>query len=630
MFKQAEKLFSEKRYLEAGGLYEQLLQIDGDNVEVLFKLSRVNGALRRFGLMDHLLQRLLKIQPLHKDGNYWLSKAMIGQGQMAQAAAQLNKLLHLDGHYGEAWNLLGQIHQSKKEFQEAHHCYVNAEACDPDSADVQTKLGSLFIEAGASDKARERYDKAFQLDPDYLPAALGHCLLQPIIAKNANEIIVSRKAYEDGLKYLQSKWKTYRNNSNLMEELLWPYSFYLAYQGLEDRDVQIKWSEFFEPLVAKALPGIVKSPLRITELSNRKKIRVGYITHFFYEHTVSQYFKSWIEQADYEEFEVYCYQVDGTSNDVSKSLADSCTQYRHLTGTIESMGDTLRDDQLDILVYLEIGMYRKIRWLAVGRYAPVQCVAWGHPVTTGLSSIEYFISSRVTEPDRAQSHYSETLVELDGLGVNCPPRNTVENGLRGDFGLPEGKNLYLCPQSLFKIHPDSDGLFARIATQDSDALIIFVENEMLPIMNALKKRLKRCFDETGANYETQVQFVPRMGPEKYSHLNQICAVMLDTPHWSGGMTSLDAFANGLPIVTQAGAQSRGRQTSGMYQIMGLLDLIADGTDSYVALATKLGNDPVLREKYSKEIVERSKQYLFNNSEGLYSLEAFYKKVSPRA
>lgn len=50
---------------------------------------------------------------------------------------------------------------------------------------------------------------------------------------------------------------------------------------------------------------------------------------------------------------------------------------------------------LDVLVYPEIGMDPVAFFLAFARLAPVQAVWWGHPDTTGIPTIDYFISSDV-------------------------------------------------------------------------------------------------------------------------------------------------------------------------------------------------------------------------------------------
>src|SRR5262249_44422146 len=104
---------------------------------------------------------------------------------------------------------------------------------------------------------------------------------------------------------------------------------------------------------------------------------------------------------------------------------------------------------LDVLYLPDIGMDTQTYTMAFSRLAPVQCVTWGHPVTTGLPAVDYFLSSNDLEMDGAEAHYTEELVRLARLGVvydrPVPPSPRKD---RAAFGLPENAHLYVCPQTL--------------------------------------------------------------------------------------------------------------------------------------------------------------------------------------
>jgi len=61
-------------------------------------------------------------------------------------------------------------------------------------------------------------------------------------------------------------------------------------------------------------------------------------------------------------------------------------------------------DRLHILVYPEIGMHPPTMQIAALRLAPVQCTAWGHPLTSGLPTVDYYLSSELMEPENEQAH----------------------------------------------------------------------------------------------------------------------------------------------------------------------------------------------------------------------------------
>ena len=119
----------------------------------------------------------------------------------------------------------------------------------------------------------------------------------------------------------------------------------------------------------------------------------------------------------------------------------------------------VRSDTLDVLVFPELGMDASTFAVASLRLAPVQCAAWGHPVTSGLPTIDVFFSCSAMEPDGADAHYSEKLVRLPGIGTRYAAPAEFDDTVRSTLGLPNDATLFLCPQSLFKIHPEDDARF---------------------------------------------------------------------------------------------------------------------------------------------------------------------------
>src|SRR3546814_3439188 len=135
------------------------------------------------------------------------------------------------------------------------------------------------------------------------------------------------------------------------------------------------------------------------------------------------------------------------------------------------------------------------------------CVTWGHPDTTGIPALDYFISNDLAEPEDAESHYSERLVRLDGVQT-CYRRPPMPDPFepRAAFGLPEDATLYLCPQSLFKFHPEMDAAFAAILHRDPRArLVIFRGTDD----HATERLLERWRDALDAGMDRFV-VLPRM------------------------------------------------------------------------------------------------------------------------
>jgi len=93
-----------------------------------------------------------------------------------------------------------------------------------------------------------------------------------------------------------------------------------------------------------------------------------------------------------------------------------------------------------------------------------------------------------------------------------------------------------------------------------------------------------------------VRVLPSLTRSAYLEANRLCEVMLDTTRWSGGNTSLDALAAGLPIVSRWGRFMRGRQSAGMLSRLELAELIARDEQEYVNIALRLGCDKPWRDE----------------------------------
>ena len=347
---------------------------------------------------------------------------------------------------------------------------------------------------------------------------------------------------------------------------------------------------------------------------------------FFFNCTAGRYFASWIHGLDPKRFEKVVYYTNPWIADDTRAIAASADRFRHLPGrSLHVLAQHVLADELDVLVYPELGMNADTFGLASLRLAPVQVAGWGHPTTTGLPSIDWFLSSGDMEPEGAQSFYTERLATLPGLGTRYAAPGGEEQGTRADFGLPEDRNLYLIPQSIFKIHPDNDALIARVLARDPRAKAVMFAANHRRLTDRFVARLDPHLRERGMSVAERVVFLPYMTHGAYLRLNRLCDVMLDTLHWSGGNTSLDALACGLPLVTLPGAFMRGRQSAAMLRLVGVPGLVASGADDYVELAARLGSDASERGACSARIASGLGE-LFGRDEPVRALERFLERA----
>src|SRR3569833_2923405 len=80
--------------------------------------------------------------------------------------------------------------------------------------------------------------------------------------------------------------------------------------------------------------------------------------------------------------------------------------------------------------------------------------------------------------------------------------------------------------------------------------------------------------------------------------------MLDTVHFNGQNTNLEAFSMALPVITLPGVMQRERHTAGMLAAMGhelAQDLQASDSDEYADKAVSMAPNPAAREDVRRRI-----------------------------
>jgi predicted O-linked N-acetylglucosamine transferase (SPINDLY family) len=306
-------------------------------------------------------------------------------------------------------------------------------------------------------------------------------------------------------------------------------------------------------------------------------------------------------------------------DETSRAIDAAADEVITLPPQLDAARAALAAKEFDILYYQDVGMEPLSYCLALARLAPVQVTSFGHPDTTGIPNVDYYISSDLYEPNEAQANYSEKLVALPGVGTLAyyyTPRLPGPIPTRDEYGLGDAQHLYLCPQTLFKVQPQMDALFAAIVERDPQATLVLIDAGHRGLRPALERRF-RAHSEGMAD---RVRFVPAMPFARYLGLVANADVILDTVHFNGYNTTLEALALGVPVVTLPRAFQRGRHGLGMYEAMGFQELVAVDEADYAAKAVRLATDPAYRA-HCVERIEATRAVLFENDHFIRTTEA---------
>ncbi|MEG3845577.1 O-linked N-acetylglucosamine transferase, SPINDLY family protein [Microcoleus sp. herbarium19] len=474
---------------------------------------------------------------------------------------------------------------------------------------------------GRTQQAIASAETATQLLPnEYVFQLLKHLTL-PVVYDTFDEIQFYKERFFRELEKLihKTSLKTPQDKVNAFLGFSSITNFYLAYQARNVVEDQSKYANLVHQVMAANYPQWVQ-PRAMPQLLENGKIRVGYISSYLHSYSGTFWLTGWLRYADTKQFEIYCYYTGNEPDPVTEKFREYSTEFRHIPQKLEAVCQQIIDDKLHILVFPEIGMDAPTIQIAALRLAPVQCSAWGHPVTSGLPTIDYFISSELMEPENARSHYSETLIKLPNIGVAYPKPIVGElTQSRSDFDLREDAVIYLCCQAPFKYLPQYDFILAQIALRVPQSQFIFPRGELL------RPRLKRAFAAVNLDSEDYCLFRRIVTRQDYIAINFLSDVFLDTFTWSGGNTSLEAIACNLPIVTCPGEFMRGLHACSFLKMLGVTDTIAQNEAEYIEIAVKLGKDSQWRRDVAERMSQRQDN-LFDDRVCVTALEAFYQEV----
>ena len=533
-----------------------------------------------------------------------LGAALRDLGRNDDAAAAFARALALDAKQAHALTGLAGLRRGEGRIDEAASLYERALAADPRDAGTWLLYGGTLAERDDLPGALRAYAEAEARDPRLLRALFGRHLTLPMVPGSAEELASARAGYASGLAHVEARLPARAAGmapDALVDELRWT-NFLLAYQGEDDRELQQRFAMATAHAVDAADPAL-RAP-RPRRGRSGGRLRVGFASAFFRDGTVGRYFERWITDLPSADFEVFVYHLQPGMDEVASRLKARADRFHALPRFRPTqVAARVREDVLDVLVYPELGMDGTTFALAGLRLAPLQCAAWGHPVTTGHATIDVFFTAAAMEPPGAQDHYAEKLVPLPGIGTRYARPALPARKSREALGLPADGALLSCPQSLFKITPDDDALFACVLAAAPEARLVLFEGRHPALTQRYLARLDAALAAAGVSRGDRVVVLPQVGHDRYLELNLACEAMLDTLRWSGGNTTLDAIATGLPVVTLPGRFMRARQSAAMLGIAGVPDLVAQDRDDYVRIAARLASDRAHRDALSARLAD---------------------------
>lgn len=572
-------------------------------------------------------ERVIQLSPVHESAYCNLAVALGKLGRTEDAISAYQKALGINPDDLDAKYNYGNTLLKINRYDDATKMYEQVLEGRPNDADCLFNLGDALHKNGQLEKAIECFDKAHATGkPGYVTALWRKLLSLPILYTTEEEVHEFHEKWIKGLDVLikAQQEEPHEFQLELFKAIKSETNFLLHYQGADITELQKKYGRFVHKIVGDVLGSDFQNWVP-AEKPAGEKIRVGFVSSYFRSNTIFDLFKGWVFGLNREKFDVYCFDI-GKIQDRETDKVAAHTHYEFIRDqSIEDQVSKIREVDLDAVIFLEIGMEPLNQVLASCRLAKNQIVAYGHPVTSGIPTVDYFLSGEAMEAVDGQDHYTETLVCLPGIAIDFPLPSEV-----GTDSGPDKRQVkeitYLCSQSLFKLLPRDDDLFARIALGVPHAKFFFIEHFSKRVTATFWDRLCAAFRSAGLDANEYCHIHPRLSHDEFIELNKQADILLDSTNWSGGGTSLHALGLNKPIVTLPGQFMRGRYTYGMLAQMGVRELIAENKSDYVDIAVELGNDGNVYSEIQKKI-EKNKKNLFDDKTAIRELEKFLESIA---
>ena len=622
--------YSLKQFEQAESHFKKAIRCFPDFIEAHHNLGQARAAQSKPRQAMAAYQAALQLNPEDFKSAYNLSLLYYDAGLFSKAIATIQSAIRSAPDSAEAFCTLGMFYLEIERLDESLICLDQSLAIQPEMAEAHFNKGIVLQKTGDYEHGLKQYRSAIECNPAFARAQWLYHLSLPMIYDHPNQIERYRQRFR--LKLGQLIASTPLDSDDQIAYALSGVgsttNFFLQYQGRNDLDLQTRYGHFVHGIIAANFPQWAKKK-QMPALRPGQKIRIGYVSTFMYNHTIGSFLSGWLESHTSSDFEIHCYHMGKKVDALTHQLQQLSDRFRHFPGDVKSAARKIDRDDLHILVYTDIGMDPVTTQLAAMRLAPVQCKGWGHPITTGLPTIDYYLSSDLMEPEHADAFYSESLVRLPNLAL-CyrPPPIPKHLKTRLEMGIPNDRFVFLSTQSIFKYLPQHDDIYPRIALAVPRAIFIFISHQSSAATEKFRTRLRSAFSSFGLDADRHCHFNKRLGFNAFLNLNLVSDVLLDSMDWSGGKTTLEAITCNLPVVTLPGRFMRGRHAYAMLRMMGVLETVAENKSDYCDIAIRLANDPTfLAETKTRMAQNRHKLYLDRTF--MTFLESFFHTVATK-
>lgn len=569
--KRALASFEAGRYAEAWPLWQELCRLDRMDPQPRLMCGVIAGLRGDSMSAEAYCRQALELAPNLPTAHFNLGVALRTQKRYAEACQSFKRATELLDDYREALVALAHAYIALYDWPSAAQVLTRVLSTWPNDAALQGDLGTVYQAMGRFQEAVAAFETALKLNP-----RLGGAL------NSLGSTYMGLGDFERAEQYFRQCLAVdpadLRARSNLL--------MLLNYRP--DVDAAVVRAEHFEygriiqsQVPAMALPRLSRDP--------SKRLKLGYVSADFREHSVAAYIEPILKYHDRRFFEIYCYSYLPTPDATTLRLKDRADEWRD----IDQLSDAevtrrVCEDGIDILIDLMGHTGNNRLGIFAAKPAPVQMTYLGYPNTTGLSTIDYRITDRIADPEGEDVYYSEKLLRLDG-GFLCYQPDPCSPDVAP---LPALNNGYMT----FGSFNNYAKLNRRVLQLWADVLKYVPGSRLLLKCPALtdahaRDRISRDMRALGIGSERLELLGHTRTRAEHLGLYSRVDIALDTFPYNGTTTTCEALWMGVPVLSLAGQHHVGRVGASLLTAAGLAEWLADTPGAFLELAAARAADP---------------------------------------
>lgn len=532
-----------------------------------------------------------------------IGNAYYNGGNPEQGIVFSKKSLNLNQNFEPAWTNLGLCLFTLKKYEESINTFKKVLEISPNFEKAINNLAVVYVEIGNFTLAKQYLLKLLEINPNNNVAFL-----------NLGKCQSSLREYHQALASFKKSFEINKNNLTAVSNYLMNLNYLDKISHEEIINEHILKSKYFTQYNQKIDP---------FQKFNNSKIKIGYVSADFNNHSVKSFFQPIITGHNKDKFEVFCFYNDTKIDEFTQIVKANSNFIEISKKNDDEVVSFIKEQNIDILIDLSGHTKGSRLSLFAKKPCPIQITWIGYATTTGLEQMDYRIVDSFTDPPgREINNFPEKLIRMKNFFMTYQGIEEYDV-----LTAPSFKNNFITFGSFnnsTKINNFTIQIWSKILKNDHQNKLVLKSFQFID-MN-IRNKIKSEFMELGVN-EDQLIFYDKMPRnEHFSLYNQI-DIALDPTPYNGTTTTIESLWMGVPVITLEGSIHQSRVTHSILMNMNLNELTAKNIEEYVEIALKLASDKNKIQNYKETLrAKLLSSPIMNHKNFLMELEQHFKNL----